>query len=117
MGKIKRFDLTAQPAEDAGPAADRILDGRPHATYRLAAEHAEGRLSAGLWESSPGRWRVAYTEWEFFQVLRGACELVGDDGERLTLKAGDAVVIEPGFTGEVAVLEPMAKRFVVYTAE
>jgi uncharacterized protein len=114
MAKLKRFDLAAIPAEDAGPAPDRILAGAPKASYKLAAEHEGGRLSAGLWESSPGSWRVAYTEWEFFQVLRGACELIGDDGERLTLRTGDAVVVEPGFTGQFIVLEPMAKHFVVY---
>ena len=116
MSKLKRFDLAALPAEPAGPAPDRILTGHPQASYKLAAEHAGGKLSAGLWEATAGSWRVAYDEWEFFQVLRGACELVGDDGERLTLRAGDAIVIEPGFTGEFVVLEPMAKRFVVYTA-
>jgi uncharacterized cupin superfamily protein len=117
MGKLVRFDLAAIPAEDAGPAPDRILAGAPRATFKLAAEHEGGKLSAGLWEASPGRWRVAYTEWEFFHLLRGACELIGDDGERQVLQAGDAIVVEPGFTGEFAVLEAMAKYFVVYRPE
>ena len=114
MSKLKRFDLATIPAEDAGPPPDRILAGSPKATYRLAAEHAGGKLSAGLWRSSPGSWRVAYTEWEFFQVLSGACELIGDDGERVPLRAGEAIVVEPGFTGTFTVLETMEKRFVIY---
>ena len=114
MSKLKRFDPAAIPDEDAGPPPDRILAGSPKATYQLAAENEGGKLSAGLWRSSAGSWRVAYTEWEFFQVLSGACELVGDDGERVTLRAGDAIVVEPGFTGAFTVLETMEKRFVIY---
>jgi len=113
--KLKQFDLASIPEEDAGPPPDRIRAGSPKATYKLAAEHVGGKLSAGLWRCSLGSWRVAYTEWEFFQVLSGACELVGDDGERVVLGAGDAIVVEPGFAGTFTVLEPMEKRFVVYT--
>jgi uncharacterized cupin superfamily protein len=115
MAKLKRFDLASMPAAAAGPEPDRILAGSPCASFKLAAEFAGGQIAAGSWESSTGRWRVAYTEWEFFHILSGACELVGDDGERMTLSAGDAVVIEPGFVGEFAVTQPMTKYFVIYT--
>jgi uncharacterized cupin superfamily protein len=46
-------------------------------------------------------------------VLKGACELVPDDGAARFYKAGESFVIEPGFAGIWRVISPMRKRFVI----
>ena len=100
------------PAEESTPAADRILDGAPvHRTWNL--ESTGDGLHAGLWESTPGEWRVVYTEWEFFHVVAGVSILAEDGGGETTLRAGDAFVIRPGFRGRWRVLETTLKHYVV----
>ena len=95
-------------------AADRLVEGAPHATTSL--DYTRDGTFAGEWSAGVGAWRVAYDEWEFCHLLEGVCELVPDDGEAQRFAAGDSFVIEPGFKGVWRVLQPMKKRFVVRDA-
>ena len=76
-------------------------------------EEAEGRVYAGIWEASPGKWRIEYDEWEFCHILSGRSVIAGDDGETRTVSAGDAFVIRPGFKGTWEVLETTRKEYVI----
>jgi uncharacterized cupin superfamily protein len=93
------------------PAADRIIAGDPeHRTWLV--EERDG-LFAGVWESTPGTWRVAYEEWEYFRILSGRSIVTGDDGTMLDLCPGDSAVIRPGFRGTWQVVETTRKDFVI----
>jgi len=110
MSHLHRLDrLDAAEWEDV--PAQKIVAGAPRT--RIWVQYEQGALAAGLWEASLGAWRVAYTEWEYVVVIAGRCVLTGDDGSVLTAAAGDAFVIEPGFTGIWDVVEPMKKHWVV----
>ena len=39
-------------------------------------------LYCGLWQSTPGKWRVSYSEWEYFHILSGISILTGDGWQR-----------------------------------
>ena len=43
------------------------------------AEERDG-LYAGVWEATPGAWRVTYDEWEFCHILSGVSVLTEDGG-------------------------------------
>lgn len=92
-------------------AGARLVEGAPWTTtwnrYSGAGRHV------GEWAADAGAWRVAYDEWEWCEVIEGACELAGDDGVTWRFGAGDAFVIEPGWRGVWCVLEPMKKRYVI----
>jgi uncharacterized cupin superfamily protein len=98
--------------EAGGPVPERLVSGAPaFSTWNV--EEAEGGLHAGRWESTPGKWRVDYDEWEFCHILSGVSILTEDGGEARTLKAGDSFVIRPGFRGTWEVIETTRKHYVV----
>mgnify|MGYP001164796607 CR=1 FL=1 len=98
-------------AEIEKPAADKLIAGDPEfTTWNL--EEADG-LYAGIWQSTPGKWRVSYDEWEYFNILKGRSILTAEDGTETRLKAGDRMVIRPGFSGTWEVLETTVKDYVI----
>jgi uncharacterized cupin superfamily protein len=94
-------------------AADKIISGAPRQRTWVSYEEAGGKLAAGQWEATPGKWRIAYAEWEYVVMISGRCVIEGDDGTRIEAGPGDAFVIEPGFNGTWEVLETMRKHWVI----
>ncbi|WP_298215506.1 cupin domain-containing protein [Acidocella sp.] len=112
---MSRLSLLPRPgiAEWEDVAADRLVSGSPKTRTFVLYENAARRLAAGEWEASPGKWRISYTEWEYIEMLSGACVIEVDDGRRIEAGPGDRFVIEPGFTGTWEVLSPMRKAWVI----
>ncbi len=106
------FDLTGIEPEIGGPASDRLIAGNPeHRTWNI--EDVDGGLFAGVWESTPGKWRVSYDEWEYFHVHEGHSILTSDEGEVFHLRAGDRLILRPGFNGTWEVVETTRKDYVI----
>lgn len=113
MNHLQRVAQDGAPPEISRPDPARVIAGDPvHTTWNI--EDAGG-LYCGLWHSTPGAWRVAYTEWEYFRILSGVSVLTGDDGTAVTLRAGDAWIIRPGFAGTWEVVEATLKDYVIRT--
>jgi len=101
----------AAAPEMSAPAADRILSGAPvHTTWN--AEERDG-LYCGLWQSTPGKWRISYDEWEFCHILEGVSVIAEEGGEARTVRAGDAFILRPGFRGTWEVVETTRKEYVI----
>ena len=113
MNFFRTIDVDCARPEADAPARDRIEAGEPRTTTWVASETPDGKVMAGLWEATPGRWRVEYDEWESCTVLSGVSILRGDDGTDVTVRAGDSFVIEPGFKGSWEVVETTRKVFTV----
>lgn len=112
MSHLLMFNTEALVAEESAPPADRLIDGDPRfRTWNL--EEAPGGLYAGIWESTPGHWRIQYDEWEFCQILAGESLLHEDGGVSTRLRAGDSFVIRPGFRGSWEVLMTTRKTYVI----
>ena len=98
--------------EEGAPAPDRLISGTP--TFRTwNVEEAEGGIYAGIWESTPGKWRISYDEWEFCHILSGVSIITEDGGEARSVRAGDSFVIRPGFRGTWEVVETTRKEYVI----
>ena len=80
-------------------------------------EEAEGGLYAGIWEATPGKWRIEYDEWEFCHILSGVSVITEDGGEARTVRAGEAFVLRPGFKGSWEVIETTRKEYVIRLAD
>lgn len=108
------FDLAAVEPEDDAPPADRIVRGSPRTRTWTIEQSADGKLFSGVWEATPGAWRVAYDEWEFCTILQGVSVLHEDGVEApKVLREGDSFVIRPGFRGLWDVVETTRKIFVL----
>lgn len=107
-----KFDLSTVEPEEGAPAPGRLIEGDPRfTTWNM--EEADGGIFAGIWQASPGKWRVAYDEWEYFHILEGVSILTEDGAAPIRLGPGDAMVLRPGFAGTWEVVETTRKHYVI----
>ena len=76
-------------------------------------EEAPGGIYAGIWQSTPGKWKIVYDEWEYFHVLEGHSVVTEEGGSAVHLKAGDSHILRPGFKGTWEVIETTRKDYVI----
>ena len=90
------------------------MKGDPRTRTWSVEETPDGKVFAGVWEATPGAWRIAYDEWEFCTIQHGI-SIVHEDGAETphVLREGDSFVIRPGFPGLWEVVETTRKLFVV----
>ena len=108
---FQRLTRDAATPSHSRPAPEKVVSGDPVFT----SWDIEGRdgLFAGLWQSTPGAWRVSYDEWEYCHILEGHSVLTAEDGTRHILRAGDSIMIRPGFRGVWEVIEITLKDYVI----
>ncbi len=112
MGELfLTVDISGVEPEEGAPPADRVVSGTP-AFRTWNVEEADG-LYAGVWEATPGKWRIVYDEWEFCHILSGISVIAEDGGETRTVRAGDSFVLRPGFRGTWEVVETTRKQYVI----
>lgn len=112
MTLFLKIDTTCIAPEEGAPDVGRIIEGEPRfKTWN--AEEADGGLYAGVWEATPGKWRIVYDEWEFCHILAGVSVIEEDGGAARTVRAGDSFVLRPGFKGSWQVLETTRKEYVI----
>ena len=112
--KLVSFDLTAIAPEDGAPPADRVIKGAPVTRNWTVEETPDGKTITGVWEATPGAWRIAYDEWEFCSIVSGVSILHEDGVETPRIvREGDSFVIRPGFTGLWEVVETTRKLYVI----
>jgi uncharacterized cupin superfamily protein len=116
MQQIVKLSAPAGPGQAQRVAPEKLIHGNPLQTLWLDYSDATQQFFAGWWRSEPGKWKVAYTEEEFCQLLHGRCVITGDDGSVLSVGPGDSFVIPRGFVGTWEVVETTTKRFVIYEA-
>lgn len=107
---FQRVDRNTAP-ETARPAPDRVIAGDPVFTT-WSIEERDG-LFCGVWQATPGAWRVVYTEWEYCRILSGHSVLTETGGAPQTLRVGDSFVLRPGFQGVWQVVETTLKEYVI----
>ena len=110
--KFLTIDTDAVEPEAGAPAEGRLISGDPKfRTWNV--EEASGGLYAGIWEATPGKWRIYYDDWDFCHILFGVSVRTADDGVARTVMAGDSLVLRPGFKGSGEVIETTRKDYVI----
>ncbi len=109
----------------AGPDAPAPEAGEGSSGARLSGEYCtrtwnhftgeDGRLFCGIWESTPGKVIIDYTEWEFCHLIEGRVTVTSESGEEWRFRAGDAFMIPAGFRGTWETVEPVRKHYVILT--
>ena len=111
MGLLERVTREGIAPEVERPAAEKVLAGDPvHTTWGVEAKDG---VYSGMWQSTPGKWRVSYAEWEYVHIQSGHSILTDAEGRETHLKAGDSWIIRPGFTGTWDVVETTLKDYVI----
>ncbi len=111
MSNIEHVTRDGIQPEITRPDPSRIVAGDPvHTTWNI--EDRDG-LYCGLWQSTPGTWRISYVEWEYVHIHSGHSVLTDADGKQTVLKAGDSYIIRPGFSGTWQVIETTLKDYVI----
>ena len=86
---IVSFARGAAEVSVSQPAPDRLLAGHPQHTARNFFSDSTGQMFCGIWESTPGRWRVTYSENEFCHITSGEVRIESQAGESWQFRAGD----------------------------
>ena len=103
--------LPSVEPEVSRPDPEKVIAGDPvHTTWNL---EERDELYCGIWQSTPGKWRIAYDEWEYCRILEGVSVIAEDGGAAVTVRAGDAFILRPGFAGTWEVLETTRKDYVI----
>ncbi len=111
------IDFSVPVAEETtAPAADRLMAGNPQ--QRVANHYSDPsqQFFSGTWSSTPGKWRIRYTESEFCCLIRGRVVLENVAGERWEFGPGAAFVVPAGFEGSWEVLEDCTKFYAIFEA-
>jgi uncharacterized cupin superfamily protein len=112
--QLVRFGANPPAVEEGKPG--NVVSGEPATRLQNYFTDGTGQFFSGIWESSPGKWRVSYAENEFCGILSGSVVLTGADGRSQTFKAGDAFVVPAGFEGTWETLEPVRKWYAIFEA-
>ena len=108
---VVNLTTEAAIAEHDAPAPEKVIAGEPKFTT-WNVEERDG-LYCGIWEATPGKWRISYDEWEYCRILSGVSVLTEEGGEAVTVRAGDSFILRPGFKGTWEVLETTRKDYVI----
>ena len=108
------FATTTPEISVSSPPADRLLAGSPRQKTGNVFADTGGKFFAGVWESTPGKWRVRYSENEFCHMTAGRIRITDTAGAEREFAAGDTFVVPAGFEGTWEVLEAARKLYVIY---
>lgn len=108
---LERISRDGVAPEISRPDPAIVLSGDPvHSTWNL---EERGALYCGIWQSTAGKWRVSYAEWEYVHIHKGHSILTDAAGLQTHLKSGDSFIIRPGFIGTWEVIETTLKDYVI----
>ena len=111
MTEFQMLSEAAAAPQTERPSPEKVISGDPVFTT-WSIEERDG-LYAGIWQSTPGKWRISYDEWEYCRILAGRSVIVDEKGAEHPLGPGDSFVIRPGFRGTWEVLETTRKDYVI----
>lgn len=111
---ILKFNTSTAKPEDYFLPAEKLLAGNPKQTLWQHYTDPGKKFFSGVWQSEPGKWKIAYTEEEYCQILEGVSVLTDSQGNAVTVSAGESFVIPRGFAGTWEVLEATRKIYVIY---
>lgn len=111
MQLLERVNRDGITPDISRPDPAKVLSGDPvHTTW---SREEQSGLYCGVWQTTPGKWRISYAEWEYVYIHSGHSILTGSDGAQTHLRAGDSYIIRPGFDGTWDCVETTLKDYVI----
>lgn len=88
-------------------------EGNPTMKTWVQHSSADGSVISGTWHATPGTWHASYKFYEFVHLIEGQITITPDGDAPVTLRPGDAFVVEPGFKGTWKIEQPVRKHFCI----
>jgi len=89
------------------------LEGISRSSGRLLFKGPGNIPESGLWQCTPGRWRLAIPRDELCHFLAGAATYERDHGEVVQVRAGTVVLFPAGWAGECTVHETLRNTYLL----
>ncbi|NQU29304.1 MAG: DUF861 domain-containing protein [Anaerolineae bacterium] len=99
-----------QELESLGVHSQALEGTAPSTAWLEVYSDDEGR-EAGIWQCSPGKYRLERASDEFCYILQGHWKLIGDEGDEYEVKAGDVLYLRKGWCGTSHVIETVKKAY------
>jgi uncharacterized cupin superfamily protein len=93
---------------------NKLIEGFPQTTYKILHAHPGKEFYTGIYECTPGKWKVIYEEEEFCTLVEGHAVLTSEEGLVQEYKAPDSFVIPAGFKGTWEAVTHVRKLFAIY---
>ena len=102
--------------QDVDPITDnlegwKVTEGSPIMKTWILHTNNDETMISGYWEATPGTYDATYKEYEFVHLLEGHIIITPDDGDPVSVKAGDTFVVESNFSGTWQIIEAVRKYF------
>ena len=108
-----KLDQLGEPREYRVPP-ERLIEGDVLCRNWDVDSAKDGKVRAGVFESTPGTNRSIKGEtWEFCLILSGVAEITEDGQAAVIFKAGDCFIMKPGYTGIWRTLETVRKVWIM----
>ncbi len=114
MAAVKLLRLGSNPPAPETDKPGNVLAGNPVTTTHNYFTYATGCFFSGIWESTPGKWSIDYSENELCYLIEGKARLTDAEGHAETFAAGSAFIIPAGFKGSWETLEKLKKYYAIY---
>jgi uncharacterized cupin superfamily protein len=109
------YPITKMEDTEWGPVApEKVLSGMPRCTYKILYTDPSKEFYTGVYECSPGKWRVHYEEDEFCALHEGHVRITTADGLMYEFKAPECYTLPAGFDGTFEALTYVRKYFAIY---
>ncbi|WP_224380135.1 cupin domain-containing protein [Roseovarius carneus] len=89
------------------------LAGASHSTGRLLHKGPGNIPETGIWDCTPGRWRLSLPRDEFCHFVSGRATYRSDDGEAIEVTPGTCVLFPEGWSGEAEVHETIRNIYML----
>jgi uncharacterized cupin superfamily protein len=99
-----------QPERPIDPSV--VISGTPWEKTGVLYVDARGEFTVGVWESSPGAWRVITEEDEYVRVLRGQIRIADEAGNTKTYGPNESFFVPERFHGTWENIGEVRKIFV-----
>jgi uncharacterized protein len=87
------------------------IAGNPAMKTWVLHASRDGSMVSGIWECTVGSYHATYTNYEYVVLIAGRITITPDGGTPVTVKAGDAFVVEKDFKGTWVIEEDVRKHF------
>lgn len=112
MQTVTKLGATTGVAPDTADMDGWVkIAGNPSMKTWALHTSSDGSMLAGVWECTVGSYHATYSAYEFVYLLEGRITITPDGGKPVTVKAGDAFVIEADFKGTWKIEENVRKYF------